>query len=102
MDEKNEKEVWERLTSLESSLKSLHKRIDRWENIAESIQKNAENTQKVVVEIQYMREDINTITNKVDALESTPKKNWQTLITGVISALTSGIVGFLVAQLIGG
>lgn len=95
MHEQEEKEVWERLTALESSYKSEHKRLDRMEGVVDSIQ-------EIVVEIKHMREDLNKVTNKVTEIESKPQKRWDTLITAAISALTSGVLGFVVAQLIGG
>ena len=95
MENQDEKEVWIKLTALESSYKSAHKRLDHIEGIVESIQ-------AIVLEVKHMREDLNSVTNKVTEIEEKPAKRWDLIITGVISALTSGIVGIIVGQFIGG
>ncbi len=95
MEEQEEKKVWIKLTELESSCKSAHKRLDHIEEIVESIQ-------AIVLEVKYMREDLNTVTNKVNEIESKPQKRWDALIAAAISAAASGVIGFVIAQLIGG
>ena len=90
-----EKEVFERLTAVESSLKSLHKRVDHIEELVE-------NVQRLTVEMQHMREDLNTIGEKVEQIEQKPAKRWDGLITSVISALSGGILGMLLSKFIGG
>lgn len=45
-----EKEMFERITAVESSLKSLQKRVNRHEKLIEGIQ-------DIATEIRYLRED---------------------------------------------
>ena len=66
MDE-NEIQIRERLTALESSVKSLHKRVDHIEELVESVQ-------KMTVELQHMRADINKNSEKLDEIEKRPRK----------------------------
>ena len=93
--ENNEKEVFERLTALESSLKSLHKRVDHIEELVESVQ-------RMTVEMQHMREDLNTIGEKVESIEQKPAKRWDSIVAALLSAFVGGIGGMLLTQLIGG
>lgn len=93
--EENEIQLRERLTAVESSLKSLHKRVDHIEELVESVQ-------KMTVELQHMREDINKVAEKVDEIEKKPAKNWQTIVTGLISAVVGGAGALIVEKLIGG
>ena len=93
--EENEIQLRERLTAVESSLKSLHKRVDHIEELVESVQ-------KMTVELQHMREDINKVAEKVDEIEKKPAKNWQTIVTGLISAVVGGAGTLIVEKLIGG
>ena len=93
--EENEIMMRERLTAVESSLKSLHKRVDHIEELVESVQ-------KMTVELQHMREDINKVAEKVDEIEKKPAKNWQTIVTGLISAVVGGAGALIVEKLIGG
>jgi len=88
-------QVRERLTAVEASCKSAHKRIDKQEEIVENIR-------NIVEEIKYMREDLNAISNKVNDLESKPAKHWDLLITAIISAGASGTIGFIISKFIGG
>lgn len=90
-----EKEMFERITAVESSLKSLHKRVDHIEELVESVQ-------KMTVELQHMREDINKVAEKVDEIEKKPAKNWATVVTGLISALVGGFSGLMIEKIIGG
>ena len=89
------KEVYERLTALESSQKSLHKRVDHIEELVESVQ-------KMTVELQHMREDINRLGEKVEDIEQKPAKRWDNVIVGIISALTGGAATMLLTKLLGG
>lgn len=90
-----EKEIFERMTAVESSVKSLHKRIDRHEKLIEGVN-------ELATEIRYLREDTNEVKAKVSELESKPKKRWDALIAAAISAGAGGIIGFMIERLIGG
>lgn len=90
-----EKEIFERLTALESSYKSLHKRLDHIEQLVESVQ-------KMTLEMQHMREDLNEITENIENIKNKPAQLWETLITAVLSALGGGIVTFIVTKISGG
>lgn len=90
-----EKEIFERLTATESSVKSLHKRVDRHEKLIEGIQ-------DIATEIRYLREDTNVLTTKVGELESKPQKRWDALIAAIISAIVGGAGTFIITKLIGG
>ena len=90
-----EKEVFERLTAAEASVKSLHKRVDRHEQLIESIR-------QLVDEIKSLNEKVNEMGDKISDIESKPKKHWDTLITAAITAAASGVIGYLVALLVGG
>lgn len=83
MDE-NDVQVRERLTALESSYKSLHKRVDKQEELIENIQ-------NIVTEVKYIREDLNSISTKVDDIEQKPAKRWDLVLTGLISTIVTAI-----------
>ena len=91
----SEKEIFERLTALESSYKSLHKRLDHIEKLVESVN-------KMTVEMQHMREDINANTEKIEEIKAVPAKRWDTIITALLSAFGGSIVTFIATKLIGG
>lgn len=90
-----EKEIFERITTVESSVKSLHKRVDRHEKLIEGIN-------ELATEIRYLREDTNEVKAKVSELESKPQKRWDALIAAIISAIVGGAGTFIITKLIGG
>lgn len=83
MDE-NDVQVRERLTALESSYKSLNKRVDKQEELIENIQ-------NIVTEVKYIREDLNSISTKVDDIEQKPAKRWDLVLTVLISTIVTAI-----------
>lgn len=102
MQERDEKEVWERITALESSYKSEHKRLDRLEEVIDIMQKQVNTSESIIVEIKHIREDLNGVAEKVNEIEDKPQKRLETFLAAAISALASGVIGFIVAKLIGG
>ena len=94
MDE-NDVQVRERLTALESSYKSLHKRVDKQEELIENIQ-------NIVTEVKYIREDLNSISTKVDDMEQKPAKRWDLVITGLISTIITAVAMAVINGFIAG
>ena len=85
----NEKELWERITSVESSAKSLHHRVDRMEHIMDSIHSLAS-------EMRAMRNDFNNVLDRVQTIEQRPVRRYDTAVTAIITALVSAAVGYLI------
>ena len=90
--ESSEKEIFERLTAVEQSLKSLHKRQDHSDELIKSIY-------EMSIEIKNMREDINSVTEKVEQIEQKPAKRWDAIIAAIIGAI-GGSVGTAIITLI--
>lgn len=91
------KEIWERLTASESSLKSAHHRIDSLEKIANSVHEMSISTNQTVTEIKALREDFKRADERIDKLEEKPVKRYETVVTTIITALCSGVVGYLIS-----
>lgn len=90
-----EKEIFERLTATESSVKSLHKRVDRHDALIESIR-------SMTSEIKHMNENISNLTEKVCVLEARPAKRWESIVVAIISAIGGGLGGAILSAVIGG
>lgn len=88
-----EKEVWERMASVESSVKSAHHRLDRIEHIADSIHSLAS-------EMREMRSDFTNVIARVETIEKKPLKRYDVLVNSGITAIVSGLAGFLMSSLI--
>lgn len=97
-----EKEIFERITAVESSYKSEHKRLDRLEEVIDIMQKQVSTTESIIVEMKHLREDLNVAVEKINEIEEKPQKRIDTFLAAAISALASGVIGFIVAKLIGG
>ncbi len=80
-----EKEVWERLTRAETSIKSAHHRID-------SIEKLTQSVSDMVVEVKHMREDMNNMHNELEEVKNRPFNIWSKLLWAVLGAFISGAV----------
>ncbi len=90
--ESSEKEIFERLTTAESLLSTLHKRVDKQEDLIENIR-------SMVVEMKNMREDINRIDGKVTEMEQKHAKRWDAIIAAIIGAV-GGSAGTAIISLI--
>lgn len=84
----NEKEVIERLTACEESTKSAHKRIDEIKELTQSVC-------DMVVEVRHMREDLNRMQGEMNDIKSKPASYWDKVISGLIAAAVSVLVGMM-------
>lgn len=95
--EKEIKEIWERLTAGESSIKSAHHRIDSLEKIANSMHEISISTSQTVAEIKALREDFKRADERIDKLEEKPVKRYETFVTACLTAVCGGVVGYLLS-----
>lgn len=78
---------------LKSDVKDLHKIFDKITDIAVS-------TEKLAVEMKYMREEQNKTELRLKALEEKPIKRYDSVVTYIITSIISLVIG-AVAVLIG-
>ena len=92
MDE-NEAAIRERLTAVESSVKSAHHRIDNIEELTQSVK-------SLAVETKYLKEDISDVKEKIDVIAGRPSQILTVIITALITATEKGFVGFSITHLL--
>jgi len=92
MDE-NEAAIRERLTAVESSVKSTHHRIDNIEELTQSVK-------SLAVETKYLKEDISDVKEKIDVIAGRPSQILTVIITALITATISGVMGFILSHLL--
>jgi chromosome segregation ATPase len=97
MTEKEIKDIWERLTAGEASIKSAHHRIDSLEKLAESVHNMAISTNQIATETKALREDYAKVDERVEDLEHKPVKRYETVITAILTAICGGVVGYLLS-----
>lgn len=95
MNEKYDKEMWERMTAVEASAKQAHKRLDEIAKLTESVH-------VIATETRAMREDLNSVRDRVDEIEARPVKRYDFVVDTVIKVILSGTVGFMVSRITGG
>lgn len=87
------------LASVETSVKSAHKRIDELQVVIKAFYELAADVKVMVNEMTNMKTDINDIKVKVDAHENEPSKVMfnikNTLITSVVGALVGAIMALI-------
>ena len=69
------KEIWERLTKGEASIKSAHHRIDSLEKLADSVNNLALSTSQIATETKALREDYAKADERIEDLEKKPAKH---------------------------
>ena len=94
------KEIVERLSSGESSIKSAHHRIDdvekKQDNLAELV-----SSVKVVADRQArVEDDVVEIKSDVKELKEKPTKRYETVVTALLTGLGTGIVGYILALIL--
>ena len=86
-----EKEIWERMAFVESSVKSAHHRLDRIEHLADSIH-------SLAAEMREMRSDFANVLERAETIEKRPIKRYDVLVNSAITALVSGVLGYLISM----
>ena len=94
------KEIWERLTKGEASIKSAHHRIDSLEKLADSVNNLALSTSQIATETKALREDYAKADERIEDLEKKPAKRYEAALTAFLTAICSGVGGYLLAMLL--
>ena len=85
----NEQEIFERVTSVEQSVKSAHHRIDE---VAES----GKSIGEILVEMKYMRRDLNELLERILVIEKKPGRRYDVIINAIITALIAAAVSLFI------
>lgn len=86
------REVFERLTRNEASLKSAHRRLDVVERLTQSVS-------DMVAEIRHMREDISLVQSEVNEIKNRPGKLFDKFTGAVIGALGTAVAAAILSFL---
>lgn len=78
---------------LKSDVKDLHQVFDRITNIAMA-------TEKLAIEMKYMREEQTKMDKRITTMEEKPIKRYDTVVTNIITTIVGLVIG-AVAMLIG-
>ena len=89
------KEVYERITACEASVKSAHHRVDNIDELTKSVH-------TIAVETKAMREDVNEIYERLSQLEDKPKKRFDMIVEKLLASLIGILLGMLFGNITGG
>ncbi len=85
-------EIVERITANESAVKSAQHQIDEMKELINCIH-------ELVSVVSYMQKDINKMQTDIDTIKSKPNKRYEQVVATVITAFTSGFVGYLISNI---
>ena len=96
----------ERVTAVEQRCESNGHRIDKVEQeqaviheLAASIRVMASEQKHTSDTIKEVKEDVNRLDGKVDALELKPGKRWESIVDKIIWAVAGAIIAFVLARI---
>lgn len=75
-------------------IESLKDRMDGVDQIVNVVHQLAQEMVGLTKEIKYMNTSLASLTAKVSQLEEKPAARWETLITGLIGAMTGAVVTY--------
>ena len=105
-----EEKYIQELIETTSRSKSNSHRIDELENVIKEINSLAINVRELTIEIQHMRQDyqksekqhdeeVEKISNRLEAVESRPARRYEQVVTTIITCLVSTIAGFILGKI---
>lgn len=89
--------IAERVTRVEESAKSAHKRIDNVESIQKNIQELTVSVSSLAGSVKRLVEDMTEVKTRVSCIEGKPGKRWDIIISSILTSLVGGIIGFVIA-----
>lgn len=90
-----EEEIKIALAEQKKEIGSLKHRMDNVEEIVGVVHQLAQEMVGLTKEIGFMNQSLTQLTSKVNDLEKTPGKRWESLIAGLIGAAAGAFVTFI-------
>lgn len=90
----------QRISAVEASARSAHKRLDELISLNASVNNLAISTATMAEQLKTLTESSEKMDEKLSALELKPARRWDTVVSQIIQFLTAGVVGYLLSQLL--
>lgn len=87
--------ISERVTRVEESSKSAHKRIDSMEEMQKDIRDLTISIGSIADSVKRLVDDMTEIKCRVTSIEGKPGKRWDLIVTTVITCIIGGIIGYM-------
>ena len=88
----------QRLSAVEASARSAHKRLDELISLNDSVKNLAVSTAQMAEQLKTLTESSKKMDEKLSALEMKPGKRWEAVAMQIIQLLVAGVIGFLLSQ----
>ena len=90
----------QRLSAVEASARSAHKRLDELIMLNTSVNNLAVSTATMAEQLKTLTESTAKLDRKISDLELKPARRWETVAMQIVQLLIAGVVGFLLSQLL--
>lgn len=90
----------EELAVHDTEIKSLKRRVTLCEETTKSLNALTQSIAKMDVTLSNTNETVKELKDDVSELKDKPTKRWDTLTTAIITAIASGLIGYIIATLL--
>ena len=90
----------QRLSAVEESAKSAHKRLDELISLNDSVKNLAISTAKMAEQMKTLTDNSAKLDQKISDLELKPARRWETVAMQIVQLVIAGVVGYLLSQLL--
>lgn len=91
-------EMSERLARMEEQIKTLFKQQADIKDLTETVHKLALSIERQGLSLQTTDKKVDSVKTDVDELKQKPAKRWETVITGIISALVGAFMAYMLTK----
>ena len=88
-----------KLAEVEQRATSNTRRIDKMEHQTEALNSLATSVAVMAEQLKTINVNVDTLTSKVDVLEATPGKRWNSVVEKAILTIVAAVIGFILAKL---
>lgn len=92
--------IIEELAVHDTKLKSLERRMTLCEETTKSLNALTQSIAKMDVTLTNTNETVKELKEDVNGLKDKPTKKWDALTTAIITAIASGLIGYIIATLL--
>lgn len=92
-------EIIEKLTRLEERMKSNSKRLDEHDRKIEDIHDLTYAVKELANETKMMREDLNSLTNRVTTIENEPANEYKDVKKNIRNQIITFIIGVIITAI---
>ncbi len=96
-----QEEIFMSLSRHDQSIKSMQHQIDDIKNMTDELKVMNTALTELTSELKHTNQNILDHNRRISALEQIPKNRIEKMTGAVLSALISGIIGYLLAHMIG-